>query len=851
MGNKKPTTNRPVDMRCKANASASALLFEDIDNYVPSRKTLGLELVASEELLTKLSDCDFSSSKYSGDELTTSEINNNGDRRIAQKQKQATAKSMTEVATKMTTSIRCFLSSSQELPSKKNTTLDGKNTGNDGIALSDPEKVMTSSTTSATTIRRLEANERDTPSIFAHVRRSRRRKPKQGKQKDAKFDVSFDVNVEKFDAVLSNRDTTIIDFTFSKDSHPEQIKVADDDTSIIQGQAFDSAFNFSVVGDATSIEGNIFGKSTDQELIEFTEDDNFLSGSSTCDNGFSAAIDGVSAVAVDSNGADMLDVDPTTITVPSSSPASLSRNEPSDDGRSHLLSPAMVHGGNTLATMNVRDYFCSPIISSSEIHQLLRTGSFMEYSNDATPGFDSPTSLSMTMTREISNESPTGVEELTLSKYHRGRDSDSNIMGVGKKDNARKIIDYTNGDDDDDATVGTQKTVNTCNTSMISRRRSSSITIQKTRRVHFDIGEEDILDYARVNELKSGKNGYSCECSKINEGGVDREKTENMELSTNYNVDFGDGITKLFEKCCVNNTNDSSLEVLVPSSATSLIQDYSKAMMEDKQPLKCIHPPKIHRNPKPIDLFQAKEHSECCVLRDVFRKESVAEDSKSRFEDDDTLEMSTVDSAVFTITSKETTESTSINTDELIDNARSGCNSIPLWFDNRFHSAMDMMDNVLKGCTKNADDDCSEAPYDEEDDDDIEDDTDDEEEELSDCGSWENRNGRRSLYHRSRSRHHYQQARMRNTISRASSKPDESIWSGDGSNVILPSMSDSMILDKHRQLHASSPKEKIAKTFSADGALDTQQVDIAAKRGKFGPYRSNAEKKRIFRMRRG
>ncbi len=883
IGNKKPTTNRPSDMRCTANASA--LLFEDIDNYKPSRKTLGLELVASEELLAKNSDWNFASSKYSGIESTTSESNSNSDRRGAQKQKQATAKSMTAVATKMTTTIRCFLASSQELPSKKKMTLDGKNTSYDGIVLSDPEKVMTSSTTSATTIRRLEASDRDTPSIFANVRKNRRRKPEQSRRNDARFDVSFDGNVKIIDALegsFSNRDTSIIDCTFGKDTHPDQIEVADDD-SFMQGQAFDSAFNFSVVGAATNIEGNISGKNTEQEQIEVTDDDNFYSERRTFDNDFRSSIAGVDAVAVNSNGADKSDVDTTTSTAPSSSPVSISRNESSasglsnDDGRSHLLSPAIVHGGATLATINVRDYFCSPIVSSSEIHQLLRTGSFMEYSNDTTPVLDSPTSFSMTMKSEFSNESPTGVEGLTLSEHHQGRDSDSNIIVDGKEDNARGIIIYDNGDDDDDVSVGTQKTVNTCNTSMISRRRSSSITLQKTRQVHFDNGEEeDIRYYARVNELKSGNIGYSSACSKISEGGleskqikddvnvhVDQEKTESMESSTTDNDlstaihptsdNFPDGITKLLEKCFfVNNTNDSSLEAMVLSPATPIIKDHSKAMTVDEQPLKSFYPPQIHRNLKPIDLFQAKDHSACGVLRNVFRKESLADDSKSRFEDDDTT--STMDSAVFTITSKETMDSSSIHTDELNDNARSGCNPIPSWFDNGFHDVMDKMDNALNGCTKNADDDCSEAPYDEEDYDDIKDDTDDEEE-LS-------VRGRRSMHNRSRSRHRYQQARTRNTISRASSgeyrvrfvsparnEADGSIRSGGyGSNVILPSMSNSMILVEHRQLHDSASQKEII----ANGALDAQQQDIAAQRGKFGPYRSYAEekKKRRFRMKR-
>ena len=292
IGNKKPTTNRPGGKRCTANASASASPFEDSGNYVPSRKTLGLELVASVELLAKHSDWNLASSKYSGIESTKSETNNiyNGDRRGTQKQKCATAKSMTAVATKMTTTIRCFLASSQELPSKKKMTLDGNNKGNDGIVLlSDPEKVITSSTTSATTIRRLEANDRDTPSIFSNVRKNRRRKMKQSRQK--KFDVSFDENVEKcnaFEGSFSNRDTSIIDFRFGKDTHPKQIDVADDDNSFMQGQAFDSAFNFSVVEAATSIEENIFGKNSDQEQIEVTDDDNFYSERLSFDNGFSS-----------------------------------------------------------------------------------------------------------------------------------------------------------------------------------------------------------------------------------------------------------------------------------------------------------------------------------------------------------------------------------------------------------------------------------------------------------------------------------------------------------------------------------------------------------------------------------
>ena len=60
-----------------------------------------------------------------------------------------------------------------------------------------------------------------------------------------------------------------------------------------------------------------------------------------------------------------------------------------------------------------------------------------------------------------------------------------------------------------------------------------------------------------------------------------------------------------------------------------------------------------------------------------------------------------------------------------------------------------------------------------------------------------------------------------------------------------------MIWDKHRQLHDSSPKEKIAKTLSVDGALDAQQAGIAAQHGKFGPHRSYyAQKKRRFRLKR-
>lgn len=1036
-----PTTNRPDAKRRTSNANASSSSpFEEKNNYVPNRKTLGLELVASELLLAKHSQWDLAHSNENGIAITST---SNREEAKAQRQTAVRSKSMTIVATKMTTTLRGFLTSSQELPTKKKLILDSNNNtnhckGNDGVVTSVPDKVLTPTTTTSTamTIRRLEANSRDTPSIFANARKSGRKKLHTSRQKDVKFDVSFDENVGEiaadgastsqqklgaFDESFGegvNRDASVKGFIFGKDSDPEKIEVANDVNSFMAEQTFDSAFNSSLDGAAadksfgenmnlytitkdlisgkhinqeqvevtdddnsywkgfvrgfnvlgsgdadTAVDPNISGKHINQEQIEVTDDGNFVWKEQTFVGGSNASGSGATATAVNPSDVDLDDVNTTTITSPSKCPLLLTHDRSSaslqcDDVHSLAIlssqlksptivhdarvqktadarsskdqndiettlasidsqqqkqpkiaisnSPASVRSGATLSTMNVRDYFCIPIVSSSEIHQLLRTDSFMEYStgnamladgenrnqhlsNDATPILESPTSPSTTMKREFSNESPTGVDELNRSEYHQAAVSESNVVSEGEE-NAAMIIDHDK--DDDIATwnsFDTQKTANTCNTSKVSsrRRRSGSITSQKIRRVHFENdNKEGACDFDRGAELKSESGGCWSACGESITGVQESERskddanvhsdketgdikspTDSYELSTApTSVDLIDGIAKFFEKCFVNNGSSSNglVQSLAEKKSSPLLQDDpAKGTLVDDQPLKCIHPPKIHRDLKPIDLFQAKDHSDCSVLRNELREESVIEDGKSRVEDindkydDDTLETSTVDS----LTSKETAASSSVHTYEHVGNSQSGCNPIPLWVDNGFHSVLDVIDTVDNafnrctiGCNKNsANDDCSDAPYDEEEHDDIEDDDDDEDddEELSYRNgrkSWENRNGRRSLHYRSRSRHLRRQARMRNTPSPSNSdvdRPNEVYVSPDRKNE-LDGRCGSTLLERKQ-----SPKEQISKTLSVDGALDAREEDIAASKAiKFGSNRSYVQKKRRFRIKR-
>ncbi len=1038
-----PTSNRPDAKR--HNASSSSPL-EEKNNYVPNHKTLGLELVASEILLAKHSEWDLAHSNENGVAITST--SNRGEAQ-AQRRTAVKSKSVTTVATKLTTTLRGFLTSSQELPTKKKLILDGNNNtnnneGNDGVVTSAPDKALTPTTTTSTvmTIRCLEANSRDTPSIFANARKSGRKKLQKRRQKDVKFDVSFDENVGEIAAVGAstsqqkhepfdesygegvNRDANVKGFIFGKDNDPGQTEVANDVNSFMAGQTFDSAFNFSVDGAAADksfdedsnrnniIKDLISGKHINQEQVEVTNADNSywrgfvrgfnVLGSGAADTAVDPSIsvkqikqeqievtddDNVwkeqtfvggsnvsgsvaTATAVNPSGVDFADVNTTTITLPSkcalllthdrstaspqcddvhslpilssqlksptiahdarvqktadarsskdlneieTSPASIDSQQQKQPKIAISDSPASVRSVATLPTMNVRDYFCIPIVSSSEILQLLRTDSFMEYStsnamladgehrnqhlsNDVTTILESPTSPSSTMKREFSNESPTGVDELTRSEYHQV--GESNVVSEGEENAA-------NCDKDDDVATwnsfDTQKTVNTCNTSKVSsrRRRSGSITSQKIRRVHFENdNKEDARDYERVAELKSESSGCWSACGEsitgVQEGEQSKDdanvhsdkETANIKSPTNSyelsmaptSVDLIDWIAKFFEKCFVNNgtLSNEMVQSLTENKPSPLLQDdTAKETLVDDQPLKCIHPPKIYRNLKPIDLFQAKDHSDFSVSRNELREKSANEDGKSRVEDindkydDDTLETSTVDSTIFTLTSKETAESSSVHTYEHVDDSQSGCNPIPLWVDNRFHSVLDVIDkvdNALNRCTtecnKNtANDDCSDAPYDEEEHDDIEEEEEEEEDgddkELSyrrnGRKSWENRNGRRSLHHRSRSRHLRRQARMSNSASPSNSdveRPNEVYVSPDRKNKLDGTFGScgcgGTVLERNK-----SPKEHISKTLSVDGALGAQKDDISADNAiKFGSNRSYVQKKRHFRIKR-
>ena len=1013
----KPTPTRPSGRKCKF--SGSSLLIEGNGNYVPNRKTLGLELVASEEILARHSDWNFTNPKDGGIVTTTTTSSIDGDRSGGAQKKQTTAKSksMALVATKMTTTLRGFLTytSTQELPSTKKMLLDGSTKTYDGIVLPVPENELVSKPTTATTpitIRRLEANARDTPSKFAIARKNRIKKMQTRRQNDMKLDATTTCHVQAIgekntvDVALTpmskidkftasgesigddlNQDSNTNDFIFGKiDDHPELTKIANDGNSFMNGQTFDSAFNFSSTeaasiqsfsNDDTIANDFSFDKENDQEQIEVTDDDNSYFKGLSFDSGFNVSVTGAATAATIAPNVDVVDVDTKTISPFSSPVPMLPTNEssasclPEAEINSHnsmtqmkneLPPPQIVHdahvqkaihsrssklsstttgeseqrqqetqpniasysspisvgGGrfSTLATINVRDYFCSPIVSSSDIHQLHRTNSFVGSTtdsimmnvsdedrslypcNDASPILESPASTMAAMKREISNDSPTGVEELTLSEYNEQQDRDDSEVDtdIVSEDKAfvEGIIDNEkyNGDDAEDASwnsLDTHKTVNTCNTSKLSirRRRSGSITSQKVRRVHFEDEDEiKARDYDKVDELKRGGSGTN--------GGVQESKQNiDMKTSTDGNdlstvmsitptIDLMDGISKLFENCFVINHIGSEpndmIQSLADDKAVQLLQEdaSAKSTKVDDQPLKCIHPPKIHRNLKPIDLFQAKNHN-------------VIEENKSRFEDlndrddDDTLEMSTMDSTVLTVTSKETTDSFSIHTEELIDNTHSGCTPIPSWFDDRFNSVLDVIDKVdnsLNGCNTRANDDCSDVPFDEydgkdvddDDHDDIEDDDeedhddfdddddddDDEEKEDDELSNRGNRDGRRSLHHRSHSRHLRQRERMRNIHCHANSeseKPSEEYrvrfasparneLGGCGRNVILPSMSDSLLLEKHRQQH-------ISKTVSVDGASEARQADIAAdSASKFGRYRSYAQKKRRFRIKR-
>ena len=253
----------------------------------------------------------------------------------------------------MTTTLRCLLTPSRGSASKTGLFVDGYNKGNDGIDLTVPAKeVLTPKMKTSMAVRRLEASTRDTPSIFANVRKNGR-KTTQKYQNDAKFVVSFDLNVgetnkknalegtlplpppsnaekvssfdEFFVGDLNRNSTSIVDFMFGKDSHIEHIEVADDDNSFMLGQTFDSAFNFLVVGAAASksftgntiVEDHIFGKDIDQEQIEVTDDENFYGEGRTYDNGSIAEATATAAApgALSDyfSGDDLTEVDTTVI----------------------------------------------------------------------------------------------------------------------------------------------------------------------------------------------------------------------------------------------------------------------------------------------------------------------------------------------------------------------------------------------------------------------------------------------------------------------------------------------------------------------------------------------------------
>ena len=458
------------------------MLIEGNGNYVPNRKTLGLELVASEEILARHSDWNFTNPKDGGIITTTTTSSIDGDRSGGAHKKRTTAKSksMTSVATKMTTTLRGFLThtSTQELPSKKKKLLDGNTKTYEGIVLPVPENELVSKPTTATTpmtIRRLEANARDTPSKFAIARKNRLKKMQTGRQNDMKLDATTTCHVQaigekntedvaliplsKTDKFIAsgesigdglNQDSNIKVFMFGKiDDHPELTEIADDDNSFMNGQTFDSAFHFSSTdaasipslgNDDTIVNDFIFEKENDQEQIEVTDDDNSYFKGLSFDSGFNVSATGAANADTIAPNVDVVDFDTKTITAFTSSPVPmLNTNESSASSfpeaeinpqnsltqmKNELSPPQIVHdahvqktihsrssklssttmgeseqkqqeaqpiiasysspisvgGGrfSTLATIYVRDYFCSPIVSSSDIHQLHRTNSFVE-----------------------------------------------------------------------------------------------------------------------------------------------------------------------------------------------------------------------------------------------------------------------------------------------------------------------------------------------------------------------------------------------------------------------------------------------------------------------------------------
>ena len=126
--------------------------------------------------------------------------------------------------------------------------------------------------------------------------------------------------------------------------------------------------------------------------------------------------------------------------------------------------------------------------------------------------------------------------------------------------------------------------------------------------------------------------------------------------------------------------SDQTARSLPDKKTSPLLQEEASDEMDvDNHSLKCIHPPKILRNPQPIDLFPSQDDHDCGLLRDVFRLDSTIIDDGRYTDndvndrvDDDTL-TSTVDSTVddASATSKELTETSSIHTEEHTGNSRS------------------------------------------------------------------------------------------------------------------------------------------------------------------------------------
>jgi hypothetical protein len=538
-------------------------------NYNINQKTLGLELVASEELLAK-----YSNIAFDGD-----------DDRDAGAQIQLPKATVSNSKMTMATSIHSLLMPPQELRSQKKFISDNSNECT-AILLPGPTESLSPPppANAATTIRRLEPNARDTPSIGAKAK--------------ARMNLIRAASIKKF--ILRNE----TDPEQTNDDDEEHIEVIDEDftqhcTKEIfehrKRQIFDSSLNVSdteaasadAVPVATVNHRDVRLEKSEAPTHVLPRNNSSLPSLSSQPSNVQEKAHAAGAT-VNHRDVRLEESEAPTHVLPrnNSSLPSLS-SQPSNVQEKAHAAPHSIESqqqsqpdidsshsstfccGVTLAALNDGICCCSPRVSSSEIPEPLRTDSFMqpdtsvrmisgdenqilqEASKDPSV-LDSPTSLK----RETSTALATGVEGLINSEH---KDDNFNTNGV--------VNDGKDANDDDStwSSLDTQDSANACNTPTACAPEENQIH-PETEEVHQkeianETFQEDADDTTMVSTVSYGEytetltlytedinddDRFGCECNLI-------------ECADNCFGCFVDGIVNgcnAITTCCIKTPND-------------------------------------------------------------------------------------------------------------------------------------------------------------------------------------------------------------------------------------------------------------------------------------------------------